>query len=156
MTVLALHLDSCVIRKTVCVCVCVCQVVRVCVHVILHNPAPSVMTVITSPSLHISDSAHIHTNTQASGSRMPKLSRRSSTLITGITLHYFSRASLHAVWCHRPSHGNANRREKSCNTNEAEICKRLRKSTYSCCKLYVEKNVWVAFFFLPDDVWTCC
>lgn len=45
--------DSCVIMKTVCMCV------KFCVHVIPHNPTPSVIVVITSPSPHISDLAQI-------------------------------------------------------------------------------------------------
>lgn len=96
-TVLALHLDFCVIRKLcACLCVCTCVYVRVCVHVILHNPIPSVMTVITSPSLYISDSAHTHTHTWTQtrihrASRIPKLSHVPSTP------HYWDYILLHCI-----------------------------------------------------------
>ncbi len=73
-----------------CVCVYVCQCVQVCVNVILHNPSPSVMTVITSPSLHISDSTPTH--------RMKAAKTVTQVLDPHhqdyITLHYFTLASL--------------------------------------------------------------
>lgn len=74
--------DSCVIMKTVCMCV------KVCVHVIPHNPTPSVMAVITSPSPHISDWAQTHKDTVQPGCQNCHTGPLSAIL--QITLHYDS------------------------------------------------------------------
>lgn len=53
LTLLYDSISPAVMRKTVRTCVFVSVCIQVCMHVILYNPTPSVMTVITSISTHL-------------------------------------------------------------------------------------------------------